>query len=55
MTAAYRTLYVTNIREAIYVLHVLTKESKRTKRTDIDTARSRLKALQLQLREEGRW
>ncbi len=52
---AYRTLYVTNIGEGIYVLHVFTKKSNRTKRTDIDTARSRLRALQLQLREERRW
>ena len=51
---AYRTLYVANIGEAIYVLHVFTKKSHVTKKTDIDTARDRFKALRLRLRQGQR-
>ena len=47
---AYRTLYVANIDDAIHVLHVFTKKSRRTRQGDIDTARARLRSLQLQLR-----
>lgn len=50
---AYRTLYVANIDDAIHVLHVFTKKSRRTRQGDIDTARARLRALQLQRRRRG--
>ena len=50
---AYRTLFVTNIGDAIHVLHVFTKKSRTTRRSDIQTARSRLRALQQQLRLQG--
>ena len=49
---AYRALYVANIGEAIYVLHVFKKKSRVTKKTDIDTGRNRFKDLRLRLRQD---
>lgn len=46
---SYRTLFVTNIGDAIHVLHVFTKKSRKTRLSDIDVARSRLRALRQQL------
>ncbi len=51
---AYRAIYAANIGEAIHVLHVFTKKSRMTKKTDIDTASDRFKALRLQLRQDQR-
>ena len=41
----YRCMYVTNIGDAVYVLHVFIKKSQKTPTKDIDTAKSRLKTL----------
>ena len=40
-----RSIYVTNLDDAVYVLHVFTR-TRRTPTRDIRLARSRLKALQ---------
>ena len=42
---------VTNIGDAVYVLHVFRKKSQKTPAKDIETAKSRLKALRAQLRQ----
>ena len=47
----YRGIYVTNIGEAVYVLHVFRKQSQKTPVRDIEKAKSRLKALRAQLRK----
>ena len=49
----YRCMYVTNIGDAVYVLHVFRKKSQKTAAKDIETAKSRLKALRAQLRQRG--
>ena len=41
-----RSIYVTNLDDAVYVLHVFTKRTRRTPTRDIRLTRSRLKALQ---------
>lgn len=46
-------VFVANIDDAVQVLHVFTKKSRETRQSDIDTARARLKLLQLQLRRRG--
>ena len=45
----YRGIYVTNIGDAVYVLHVFRKKSQKTPTQDIKKAKSRLKALRAQL------
>lgn len=47
----YRGIYVTNIGDAVYVLHVFRKKSRKTPAQDIKTAKSRLRALRVQLRK----
>jgi len=44
-TNIYRSIYVTNLDDAVYVLHVFTKRTRRTPTRDIRLARSRLRAL----------
>lgn len=39
----HRVLYMAKFEEAIYVLHAFEKKSRRTRKTDLDLARSRLK------------
>lgn len=51
-TNTYRSIYLTNLDDAVYVLHVFTKKSRRTPTRDIRLARSRLKALQSRSRRE---
>ncbi|MCY4505489.1 MAG: type II toxin-antitoxin system RelE/ParE family toxin [Acidobacteria bacterium] len=41
----YRSMYTTNIVDAVYVLHVFVKKSRKTPLKDIRLAKSRLKAL----------
>jgi phage-related protein len=42
----YRLIYVAKFEEAIYVLHVITKKTtQKTSKHDIDTAKTRFKAL----------
>jgi phage-related protein len=43
--AAYRVLYVTTFPEAVYVLHVFEKRSRRTSRLNLDVARARWRGL----------
>ena len=47
---AYRSMYVTNIGDAVYVLHVFVKRSRRTARSDVEIAKARLNALRSRLR-----
>lgn len=47
---AYRSMYVTNIDDAMYVLHVFVKKSRRTTRSDVEIAKVRLNALRSRLR-----
>ena len=49
----YRCMYVKNIGDAVYVLHVFRKKSQKTAAKDIEAAKSRLKALRAQLRQRG--
>lgn len=44
-TSAYRVLYVTNVGDAVYVLHAFNKKTERTAKSDIDLARKRLKEI----------
>lgn len=39
----HRVLYVAKFEEAIYVLHAFEKKSQRTRKADLDLARTRLK------------
>jgi phage-related protein len=39
----HRVIYIAKFDEGVYVLHAFQKKSRRTARTDIDLARSRLK------------
>ncbi len=41
----YRVIYVAKFAEAIYVLHVFMKKTRRTSKADIELARARLKQL----------
>ena len=45
----YRCIYVTNIGDAVYVLHVFRKKTRKTPKKDIKKAESRLKKLRAQL------
>jgi phage-related protein len=47
---AFRVLYVTNIGERLYVLHVFQKRTPQTAKRDLDIAASRLR----EIRERGR-
>ena len=38
----FRTMYLTNIGDSIYVLHVFEKKTAKTAKNDLDTARKRL-------------
>ena len=42
---AFRVIYLAKFAEAIYVLHVFQKKSRKTDRTDIDLSRRRYRAL----------
>lgn len=42
----HRIIYVAKFEEAVYVLHAFEKKSLRTRKTDLDLARSRLKAVE---------
>lgn len=41
----HRVLYIARFSEAIYVLHAFEKKSQKTRETDLDIARRRLKDL----------
>lgn len=41
----YRVLYLATRREAVYVLHAFVKKQRRTRKSDLDLARMRLREL----------
>jgi phage-related protein len=47
----YRVVYLSRIRNVIYVLHCFEKESRKTDKRDIATARSRLKQVLKRIQE----
>jgi phage-related protein len=50
--AWYRAIYLSRVENAIYVLHCFEKESRKTDRRDINTARQRLKLVRQRLQEQ---
>lgn len=48
----YRAIYLSKIRNTIYVLHCFEKDSRKTDRRDIEVARQRLKRVRQRLQEE---
>jgi phage-related protein len=52
----YRVIYLTQVGDALYVLHAFEKSSRKTDQRDLEIAKSRLKSVLAQLRtakEEG--
>ena len=49
----HRVLYVARFREAVHVLHAFAKKTRKTRASDLSTARSRLKELEAR-RRSGR-
>ena len=49
----YRVIYLAKIRNVIHVLHCFEKDSRKTDRRDIETAKRRLKAVQQRVHEES--
>jgi len=47
----YRMMYLTRIKNVIHVLHCFEKDSRRTDKRDIDTAKARLSDVRQRLRE----
>ena len=45
----YRIIYVAKFEDAIYVLHAFQKKTQKTRKTDIDSAKRELKAIQERL------
>jgi phage-related protein len=50
--AWYRVVYLTKIGGAIHVLHCFQKESRKTDKRDVATARARLKRVLERMQEE---
>ena len=50
--AWYRVVYLSKIGRVIYVLHCFEKESRKTDKRDIATARARLKQVLKRIQEE---
>ncbi len=50
----FRGIYVTNLSDTVYVLHVFIKKSQRTLRKDSDIARSRFKEVQAVSKQKRR-
>ena len=44
-TGIYRVIYVARFEEAVYVLHAFQKKTRKTRKTDIELAKARYKAL----------
>jgi phage-related protein len=51
-SAWYRVIYLARIEDRIYILDCFTKNTRKTARNDLETARVRLARVQQQLREE---
>jgi len=47
----YRVIYLTRINNVIHVLHCFEKDSRKTDKRDLETAKSRLSSVQQRLRE----
>jgi len=47
----YRVMYLTRVNNVIHVLHCFEKDGKKTDKRDIETAKSRLRAVQQRLRD----
>jgi len=47
----YRVMYLARINNVIHVLHCFEKDSRKTDKRDIETAKTRLSAVQQRLRE----
>lgn len=41
----YRVIYLANLENAVYVLHAFQKKTQKTRKTDVDLARKRLKEI----------
>ena len=41
----YRVIYLTNLEDAVYVLHAFQKKTQQTRKSDINLARKRLRAV----------
>jgi phage-related protein len=50
--AWYRVIYLSKVKDTIYVLHCFEKESAKTERVDLETARLRLVRVQRRLLEQ---
>lgn len=50
----YRMIYLTRVKDIIYVLHCFEKDTAKTERRDLKTAQQRWKQVQQRLREEQR-
>lgn len=48
----YRAIYLSRVRNTIYVLHCFEKDSRKTDRGDIELARQRLKRVRQRLEEQ---
>ena len=44
-SGAFRVVYLANLKTAVYVLHAFQKKTQATAKTDLDLARTRLRAL----------
>ena len=53
LQGVFRILYITNIGDAIYVLHAFQKKTQQTSKRDIELAKQRLKSIQSQESEDG--
>ncbi len=52
--AWYRVIYLARVRNTIYVLHCFTKDTAKTEKHDLATAKQRLKHVQQRLQEDKR-
>ncbi len=50
--AWYRVIYLARVKDIIYVLHCFTKDTNKTEKHDLATAKQRLKHIQQRHREE---
>lgn len=50
----YRVIYLSRIRNVIYVLHCFEKGTRKTDKRDLTTARTRLRQVLRRIQEEGK-
>ena len=51
-SGAYRVIYIAKFEKSVYVLHCFQKKTQRTLKKDIDIARTRLRELMKEIRDE---